>query len=257
MTLFALISVYFRNSFVGNDFSSLNISRLTRALDLRNTAVRIHNKTFEKLSYIGKLDLSYNNIAHIDDNTFAVCRNLRSLNLAFNRLRELTPLAFIGLINLEKLILTGNHISSIWPMAFQDLPRLPLLELQNNKFGILHKGVFTGLVRLKTLDLSNSSINTLEDGVFDNLLITKLNISLNDIKHYNKDDFDGLKQLLHLHSDDYKFCCFVNILEENCLPAKNELSSCEDLMTNNILRSFLWIIALLSMLGNAGVIVSR
>ena len=121
----------------------------------------------------------------------------------------------------------------------------------------IHGETFEGFVSVFELDLSLSRIQSLEKGTFNGLeSLSRLNISSNRIKKFQKQDFNALK-LSFLHSDDYKFCCFVNLAGEKCLPAKDEFSSCEDLMSNNVLRSFLWILGSVSLLGNLFVLIWR
>ena len=44
---------------------------------------------------------------------------------------------------------------------------------------------------------------------------------------------------------------------EECHPAPNEFSSCEDLMSNHVLRISIWVLGLISLAGNGVVIYWR
>ncbi len=57
-------------------------------------------------------------------------------------------------------------------------------------------------------------------------------------------------------SDKYLFCCMVDDLKE-CTPEPDQFSSCEDLMRNEVLRIFIWILGLSAFLGNVFVVVWR
>ena len=122
---------------------------------------------------------------------------------------------------------------------------------------ILEKDTFQGLSSVIDLDVSSSNVRKVGLGAFDGLqLLRLLNISNNDINTFTKVDFDQL-QLDFLHADDYKFCCIVGLEGEKCLPAKDELSSCEDLMSNATLRTFLWLLGCTALLGNLFVFMWR
>lgn len=61
-------------------------------------------------------------------------------------------------------------------------------------------------------------------------------------------------------SSNYAFCCIFGIernSSKDCLPKKDALSSCSDLMERDILRVLLWVLGILALLGNAFVIVWR
>ncbi len=42
-----------------------------------------------------------------------------------------------------------------------------------------------------------------------------------------------------------------------CLPPQDEISDCEDLMSNAAQRSFLWVLGIVALLGNTSVIIWR
>lgn len=65
--------------------------------------------------------------------------------------------------------------------------------------------------------------------------------------------FHGMNSLQKLLTDEFRFCCLVpNSIQ--CLPEPDEFSSCEDLMSNLILRSCIWVLGVIAFLGNIMVI---
>ena len=175
-----------------------------------------------------------------------------------NMIEELKEGAFVGLGNLNSLNLLGNPLRIIEPNAFYGLQNLPVLSLKGLYLHTLQGGSFNHLEYVTSLDLSNNKINTMDPGVFDGLKsLQHLNISKNEIDHFLKEDFVGLMSLLTLDSDEYMFCCFVDIGIENCSPKPDQFSSCDDLMTNNVLRIFLWILGVMAFAGNIFVLVWR
>ena len=62
-------------------------------------------------------------------------------------------------------------------------------------------------------------------------------------------------------TDEFRFCCLSRSSAAAagavCHPQPDEFSSCTDLMANSTLRVAVWLLALLSLLGNAMVLVWR
>ncbi|KAL3241439.1 hypothetical protein MRX96_002556 [Rhipicephalus microplus] len=71
--------------------------------------------------------------------------------------------------------------------------------------------------------------------------------------------FHGLHSLESLFSDSFKFCCLASpqVSFDYCLPPADEISSCEDLMSSPVQRSFLWVLGVVALLGNLFVIAWR
>ncbi|GFS05710.1 G-protein coupled receptor GRL101 [Elysia marginata] len=57
-------------------------------------------------------------------------------------------------------------------------------------------------------------------------------------------------------TDEYRFCCLAPAVE-TCQPEPDEFSSCEDLMSNGILRIAIWAQGLVALFGNLVVVVWR
>ena len=60
-------------------------------------------------------------------------------------------------------------------------------------------------------------------------------------------------------SSEYFFCCHVYYSEtvKECLPKNTEFSSCDDLICNEFLRTFMWILGISAVIGNSFVIFWR
>ena len=183
----------------------------------------------------------------------------RKLDASNNNLNQST-LSTSGLSVLGELIIHHNNFTQLTKAMFQNLANLYRLDASHNQIRVLQDGVFDTLLRLKYLDLSHNAIVTIEYNVFYPLdsLIT-LNISGNDIRDYKMTMFSKLNResFYYLTTDNYKFCCLAQWLGDNCYPPKDEFSSCEDLMEQDVLRVCLWAIGLLSFLGNGAVLVTR
>uniref|UniRef100_T1J3N1 G-protein coupled receptor GRL101 n=1 Tax=Strigamia maritima TaxID=126957 RepID=T1J3N1_STRMM len=221
-----------------------------RKLDLsRNKLNRVDVKQ-SNLSYLGELLLSYNLITSIP-----------TRDLSYNQIEAIETDAFFGLGNLRTLLLRGNtRIKMIAVNAFRGLQSLPQLSIVYTKLSRLDNGVFNGLESLHSLNLSQNEIQVVADGAFSGLDKVKiLDLHGNDIREFSKGIFTGLKLMERLITDSFKFCCLAQayIDFEHCLPQADEFSSCKDLMSNLMLRVFLWALGIVALIGNLVVIVWR
>ncbi|CAD5126157.1 DgyrCDS14324 [Dimorphilus gyrociliatus] len=181
--------------------------------------------------------LSNNNITEIPAGSLDYLYNIRRLDLSYNSLRTFNGL-FKNLISIEELIL-----------------------VKCGTIDVLPDEIFSGLVNLKILNLGGLGIRKIFQESFHGLSSVRLiNITDNPIPSFEHFLFDGLDQLTRVESSNYAFCCIFG-QEKNssksCLPKKDALSSCADLMERDILRAFLWILGVLALVGNAFVIIWR
>ncbi|KAK3782892.1 hypothetical protein RRG08_002521 [Elysia crispata] len=203
------------------------------------------------------LDLSNNSLTFIPDRLFENMWRLQILNLANNFLTSISSELLNGLSSLIQIHLDGNQIHFIANGSFLGLARLTTLDLSDQNLSRLERNVFYGLHSLHYLNLSGNNLNILPDGVFNGLKkLTKLDISHNSIGNIDKRVFYGLPQLKNLITDEYRFCCLAPWVER-CEPQPDEFSSCEDLMSNGILRIAIWAQGMVALFGNLVVVVWR
>ncbi|OWF35041.1 G-protein coupled receptor GRL101 [Mizuhopecten yessoensis] len=238
---FAVFSNIRKLSFKASDFS-LGIPKLKTyvlaELNLsRNSIKHLTPENFENLNNIYTLDLSHNALTSIVAETFHNLRNLRTLHLHGNTaLRFIHPDAFAGLSVLPSLIIHQTLIKKIASKTFVGLDQITVLNLTQNRITQVEDFAFASLKELSVLDIRSNNIQEFSDGIFN-----------------------GLTNLKELYTDAYMFCCVKpeTVTDKNCHPYQDEFSSCSDLMREDHLRSFLWIIGCLSLLGNAGVIIYK
>ncbi|XP_040908734.1 toll-like receptor 13 isoform X2 [Toxotes jaculatrix] len=93
----------------------------------------INRDDFGCLSELRFLDLSGNQIAHVDDGSFIHLRVLTTLKMNQNKLTKLTGNLFQGLSNLTVLGLENNNIHFIHSLAFRFLSSLQTVMLGANQ----------------------------------------------------------------------------------------------------------------------------
>ncbi|XP_078341994.1 uncharacterized protein LOC111105682 isoform X2 [Crassostrea virginica] len=198
-------------------------------------------------------------ITSIESYAFNRQRNLLELDLSHNRIRYIYPYAFTGLESLKLLNLKGNPLLvKISDMAFLGLYKLPEIDLSSFRLQDIGANTLTGLDNVRELNLSSNNIRFVTDFAFRNMTeMTTLDLRGNKIDQFSANIFFGLSKLKRLYTDSYAFCCLKPSSVEVCLPNPNEFSSCDDLMKNELLSSFLWIIGFSSLLGNLGVFIFK
>ena len=238
------------------------ISANARKLDLsgNNLTLATRYENYNRYGRLGELLLRDNYIQVIPKGVFENLRNLFLLDLSHNDIRGLEQGTFHGLRNLRILLLQGNRrLSVIRSHAFDGLTELPSLNLHNMGLASVEQGAFKNMSALQELDLSNNRLLALS-GVFGDLArLNFINISKNPDLLIQRHEFDFLESLRSLEGDDFKYCCFVNdrVAAENCLPAQDEFSSCQDLMNREVLKAFLWILGLMAFVFNLFVLLWR
>ncbi|XP_024084029.1 G-protein coupled receptor GRL101-like isoform X2 [Cimex lectularius] len=217
----------------------------------------LHNGTFARLGRLVYLDLSNNSITHLTPMMFSTLWRLTVLNLQDNDIQVLENGTFYGLPNVNGLHLQGNRIRKIHALAFFGLSSLPNLVLRNLSIRNIEPHAFVGLRKVVSIDLSQNEIEHLLDGTLNGLpRLLYLNISSNRIKVIDPNVFRAVTTLEKLETDEFRFCCLAREVP-SCSPPQDEFSSCEDLMSNMVLRVCVWALAVVATVGNLLVIACR
>ncbi len=238
----------------------ISVDKKARMLDLSHNNISILSIHSLDFPFMAKLFLSHNALASIPPDTFSLMRNLLMLDLGFNDLTELRAGTFEGLTSLKRLYLLGNSgIKYIQFGTFRSLVNIPNLVMTEMKIQRIDDLTFKGLENVKTINLSNNEIQSISNGAFEGLsMLTSLELEGNDIRVIYKASFLPMERLESLRSDHFKLCCMaVQVERANCYPPQDPISSCEDLMNNNWLRAFIWILGLMAFLGNIFVMIWR
>lgn len=117
----------------------------------------IYSDAFSEISTI-KLNLSYNEVVHIEENAFGHKPNsIKNLDLSHNKISTIGPNIFKICVNLERLNLASNQLEK---MDFaEQLSSVRHLDLSYNKITALNE---IKLRNLEVLDLTNNLIKTID-----------------------------------------------------------------------------------------------
>ena len=247
-----------RTEVYGND---LSFSENTKLIDISTNAelFRLLNIFDKNLVYLSVLNMSLCGISNVSSDFFQSMRNLLILDLRNNNLQLFKSAMFASQHRLTSLLLSGNReLHTIESKAFEGLHALNYFKLSGVHIGQISKGAFLSR-SMKSIDLSHNIIAFIESGAFNGLSVGYLYLNATSIGSFAPDMFAGLNISGKLFTEAYKFCCIrpEPLPEEDCYPHQDEFSSCEDLMRNAILRSLLWVIGLLSLVGNSAALLYR
>ncbi|XP_063844502.1 G-protein coupled receptor GRL101-like [Scylla paramamosain] len=212
-----------------------------------------------ELHMLMTLLLCNNNITTITYGNFKGLTNLRNLDLAMNQISSIGPRGFDGLSTLPKLDLRHQYLVKIAENAFMGLTSLKILLLSHNRLThITHPDTFAGLPSLETLLLSHNRLKTISspNTFVGSPRLSTLVVDENPLEYVDQMLFEPLYNLTKLSTPEFRFCCLPHHAEE-CLPHTEEFSSCEDLMSNLVLRVFVWVVGFVALVGNTFVIVWR
>ena len=233
----------------------------TRMLDISGHSETFHHVSFNDkyVQYIVHLNLSSCAINTISATTFKFMKNLIIIDLSMNHLKYLPGRLFTSQTKLQILKIEDNlELLYIEEEAFFGLDSITFLSLSNLKLDYVSKRAFASL-RLDILDISGSYIHHCEDNAFEALNVKNLYLNDTDIVEFSTGLFEGVGLTEKLVTKAYKFCCvkpyYLN--EESCFPRRDEFSSCDDLVRNDIIRPLLWITGLLGLLGNTLAFIYR
>uniref|UniRef100_A0A8C0RS08 Relaxin family peptide receptor 2 n=1 Tax=Canis lupus familiaris TaxID=9615 RepID=A0A8C0RS08_CANLF len=179
------------------------------------------------------MDLEGNGIKYLTNSSFLSCNSLTVLFLPRNQIDFVPEKTFSSLKNLGELDLSSNMIMELPPEIFKDLKLLQKLNLSSNPLLYLHKNQFESLKQLQSLDLERI-----------------------EIPNINTRMFQPMMNLSHIYFKNFRYCSYAPHVRI-CMPLTDGISSFEDLLANNILRIFVWVIAFITCFGNLFVIGMR
>ncbi|XP_033327169.2 uncharacterized protein LOC117220870 [Megalopta genalis] len=150
-----------------------------------------------------RLDLSNNELSHIEDGALSGLESLLLLNLSHNDLGRFNSDAFEGAHNLLQLDLSVNFLQEFPSEAIRLLTDLRFLNVSNNMITSIDRTHLSGLGELQVLDLSRNNIGRLGVNAFSSLIgLTRLDLSLNALRTIEESSFEGLLKLKWLSLQD-------------------------------------------------------
>uniref|UniRef100_A0A5F8H6A6 Relaxin family peptide receptor 2 n=1 Tax=Monodelphis domestica TaxID=13616 RepID=A0A5F8H6A6_MONDO len=225
--------------------------------------------------------LSHNCITSLRPGVFKDLHELSWLILDDNPITRISQQLFTGLNSLFFLSMINNHLEALPKEMCKHMPHLNWVFLPRNQIDFVPDKTFSSLKNLGELDLSNNMIMDLPHHIFKDLKhLQKLNLSYNPLPYLDEDHFKSLKylqsldlekieipnintrmfqhmrNLSYIYFKNFRYCSYAPHVRI-CIPLTDGISSFEDLLANNILRIFVWVIAFITCFGNLFVICMR
>ncbi|XP_061195059.1 uncharacterized protein LOC133203254 [Saccostrea echinata] len=191
-----------------SSFDTRKLRNFSFLLHLNISGCSINDSTVKNLGYqlrssnLQNLDLSFNNLRHLNQNTFGGMINLLYLNISHNQIESFEILLMSSIPKLRYLNLRNNKIEIIQANEMGNIfyPKLKYLDLRNNKIRtIMPKSLYL-LGSITKLILSHNTITNTEQ-YFTNSMrtLSDLDLSSNLIKVITNNMFSGLSRLRDLN----------------------------------------------------------
>uniref|UniRef100_A0A8D2FWU4 G-protein coupled receptor 106 n=2 Tax=Theropithecus gelada TaxID=9565 RepID=A0A8D2FWU4_THEGE len=259
----------------------IKYTKLKKIFLQRNCIRHISRKAFFGLYNLQILYLNHNRITTLRPGIFKDLHQLTWLILDDNPITRISQRLFTGLNSLFFLSMVNNYLEALPRQMCAQMPQLNWVDLEGNRIKYLTNSTFLSCNSLTVLDLSGNMIMELSPHLFKDLkLLQKLNLSSNPLMYLHKNQFESLKQLQsldlerieipnintrmfqpmknlsHIYFKNFRYCSYAPHVRI-CMPLTDGISSFEDLLANNILRIFVWVIAFITCFGNLFVIGMR
>ncbi|CAH1802539.1 unnamed protein product [Owenia fusiformis] len=233
-----------------------------KEMSLYNSSLEytINSKPFYDLTSLERLDISGCGIKRTEDVFLPNPDLLQRLGIGqldkFNVMFR-NPTDYSNLLGLYVKYHVSNN-ETISDGQFNGLNKLKTLEFDSIDIPLLKPAMFEGLDSLTHLRLWDCHILIIEQHVFTQIRnIEFIRIVQKTLPKYPVSLFQGLEKLTQVSSDHEEFCCIVPTTVKNCIPQLDHLSSCGDLVKNDILRVSLWTFGICILFGNSAVILYR
>uniref|UniRef100_A0A8D8QA40 Chaoptin n=1 Tax=Cacopsylla melanoneura TaxID=428564 RepID=A0A8D8QA40_9HEMI len=169
-----------------------------RDIDLSHNQIEhIDSTMFIELPMITNLNLSHNRLTILPDNTFISVNTLIQLDLSSNPLRANFKELFHYLQKLKYLFLSNTNLMSF---PYLPLPDLLTLHMSNNNIKEFTENCAELLGKLRRLTLSGNQLQAVPSHMWSSVpYLKELDLSNNPIRLITKDSFSHLRYLQSLN----------------------------------------------------------
>ena len=189
--------------------------------------------------------------------------NLQILDLSRNKLKFVNMDVFVVLKNLRWLSLAENPLSLLTrPSSSDQQTALRTVDLSNMKLSAFNCDNVSNFYNLQNLNLSFNTLHTFQSDSFQCMpRLVQLHARGNPVKEFPGDLFQSMSHLRVVSTDNYRLCCSQILPAQSylvtCDAPKDDISSCEDLLQSRLYRVFLWLVSVMSLLGNVFCLAMR
>ena len=216
----------------------------------RIKSVRRMSKAKKKNEYISSRDESFKDFQLV-----------KKLDLSYNDLTELSKSSYINLmIALEELNLSHNaKLSSLRQNSLSGLRNLNILDLSYTSLASLASNVFDGLISLQKISLEGSRLVSVRFILPETTEI--LNVQFTNITDVGENVFSKVRNIKEVNSSTYKLCCpeviGSKVPKHLCHYTGQAVPPCTYLIKEPLLRLVVWLVGLVTVVGNVATLVYR
>ena len=211
-------------------------------------------------TYLVYLNLAMCRITHIGNVTLP---NLQVLDLSWNSIRSVDMDVFLSFKQLHSLYLMGNPLTKITRGNSDEYH----FFLSHIDFSHTRLSMFTGeplqlFFALKSLNISFCNMTTVAEGAFRSTpTLQQIDLRETLVEAHSRNVFKSLVGLKRIYTSNYKLCCTPMLpekfMKDMCFSPQDELSSCDDLLRSDVYRVLLWLMCIVSLVGNLGCLCFR
>ncbi|XP_047030917.1 chaoptin-like [Helicoverpa zea] len=143
-------------------FNNDNTNTLTTLIDLRLASNDISDINLSYYKELMAVDLSNNNLTHLNMSLFKNNEFLQSLDVSRNNISDLPPGTFQFMKNLKVLNMSSNFLSRLRFGSLKGLHKTEVLDLSKNNIAVLDVDVFHECDELRTLIIDYNRIKTFD-----------------------------------------------------------------------------------------------
>ncbi|XP_053561538.1 relaxin receptor 2 [Bombina bombina] len=221
-----------------------------------NPIMKISQELFTGLQSLFFLSMINNSLEALPQSICAKMPVINWMDFEGNQIRTLNSSIFMTCDELTVLFLRGNLINLVEENTFTSLRSLAEIDLSNNFIVELPRSSFKELKHLQKLNLGCNPLS-LHVNQFDNLQhLQSLDLEKVEIPNISTRMFQPMKNLSHIYFKKFRYCSYAPHVRV-CTPLTDGISSFENLLANNVLRVFVWVIACITCFGNIFVIGMR
>ncbi|CAH1267413.1 RXFP2 [Branchiostoma lanceolatum] len=259
----------------------VGLGNLTKLYLDHNQLQTLEPGVFRDLSKLEWLYLNNNQLQVLNAQSFYGLDSLTWLELRWNHIHTVVGegiwdnMPMLGIVDLESnflsslemfrgyrnfaatLVVRNNSIEVITDHALAELTQLIGLDLSENKIVKFPNGVFRNLSALEMLNISFNPLQVLQRDLFDGL--EKLgSLDMRGIMTHNMSFrlFRPLRKLEHIYFSEFRYCGFAPRVRR-CKPNTDGISTFENLLANFVLRMSVWVVAIVTCVGNTSVMIGR
>ena len=188
-------------------------------------------------------NISFTSIESLEQTTILICSK--------NNISEKILCHSLDLdTNLKHLDLSVNMIKDIYSNQMSCLKKVIQVNLKYNMISKIRKNAFVHLQVIRVLDLSRNKIKLLKYCAFCDLsYLQYLDLTHNNILQTDKSIFNNKQPILIL-THNFHICCTTLTIDSLCTAKPSWPSSCNSLLSNNVLKAMPWIMVMLIIFPN-------